>query len=263
MERIPVVIIAARKHDRSAPLLQSLESSSIFEVVRLSATIGTELRPPDWLSTTQEHIRFGRSLTQNERACAISHSRARTIIKDSSVGGVILEDDARILDLAQFEKTVSEFLDSKLPQKKILSLLQYHDERNISLSKKEKNRIFRLPGSFPLAVAYALTPNAAEELISQSNSTSGVSDWPDSACAYFFLRFGLVRHGDKNTKSIIGQVEIRTSRFFDTINNILTYSEPRMLPANFSKIIKWKIYGKIAQVMIKSRQQKNENPAIH
>jgi hypothetical protein len=256
MDPIPLVIIASPMLDRSAPLLKSLKPSSIFEIIKLDATVGAELSAPKSLVTTQELVSFGRVLTQNERACAISHSRAREIIKNSNFGGVILEDDARILNLEMFEKIICEFLVSQRRQKKILSLVQYHGTNNQGFLSKEQNRLFRLPGSFPLAVAYTLTPKAAEELNFQSKKRSGISDWPDSSCTYYFLRSGLVRHGDEQTNSIIGQVEIRTSRIPDLIKKILTYSEVQMVPRNLVKAIKWKIKGKIAEGMINSRQQK-------
>lgn len=256
MDPIPLVIIASPMQDRSAPLLNSLEPSLIFEVIKLDATMGVELGAPKSLVTKEELVRFGRALTQNERACAISHSRAREIIKNSNFGGVILEDDARILNLALFEKTICEFLVSQRLQKKILSLVQYHGTNEPSSLGKQQNRLIRLPGSFPLAVAYTLTPKAAEELNYQSNKRSGISDWPESSCTYYFLRSGLVRHGDEQTNSIIGQVEIRTSRIPDLIKKILTYSEVQMIPRNLAKAIKWKIDGKIAESMINSRQQK-------
>jgi GR25 family glycosyltransferase involved in LPS biosynthesis len=123
MDPIPLVIISSPKEDRSAPLLNSLHASSIFEVIKLDATMGIDLGAPESLITTQELIRFGRILTQNERACAISHTRARAVIKNSNFGGVIMEDDARILDIELFQKTVCEFLESNALQKKILSLL--------------------------------------------------------------------------------------------------------------------------------------------
>jgi hypothetical protein len=218
--------------------------------------MGIDLGAPESLITTQELIRFGRILTQNERACAISHTRARAVIKNSNFGGVIMEDDARILDIELFQKTVCEFLGSNALQKKILSLLQYHCTNHLSSTRKEQNKLIRLPGSFPLAVAYSLTPKAAEELNHQSSNTSGISDWPDSSCVYYFLRSGLVRHGDEQTNSIIGQVEIRTSRIPDLMSKILTYSEVRMIPRNLARVINWRITGKIAETMINSRQHK-------
>jgi hypothetical protein len=256
MDQIPLVIIASPKQDRSAPLQNSLKASSIFKVVKLDATMGAELGAPKSLAVTQELIRFGRTLTQNERACAISHSQARTLIKKSSIGGVVLEDDARILDLGEFEKIVCAFLGSQPPQKKVLSLIRYHAKNDQRPSRKKTNRLFRLPGSCPLAVAYALTPKAAEELNYQSSKTSSVSDWPDSSCIYYFPRIGLVRHGDEQTNSIIGQVEIRTSQFLNLIYKIFLYSEVRMIPKNLIRVITWKMTGKITEAIIKLSQQK-------
>jgi len=254
MDLIPLVIIATPSQDRSAPLLNTLKNSTIFDVIKLEATLGENLKIPTPQILVDELVKYGRSLTQNERACSLSHTAARTIIQKSTRGGVVLEDDARITSLSQFESSVLDFLEKKMSFKKILSLVQYDDK----VSQEElcnANNLIRLPGACPLAVAYALTPVAAENLNLNSSKSSGVSDWPDSGCTYYILRNGLVRHGDEKSISIIGTVETRSNQLFASVRGILTYQDWKLIPISLARVITRKIVNKLTQIVIQVGQR--------
>ena len=70
---------------------------------------------------------------------------------------------------------------------------------------------FRLFAEAPLAVGVALTPEAAKCLISAAADRSMTADWPISRCVFFGLKTGVIKHGDSETVSMIGNVEDRVS----------------------------------------------------
>lgn len=204
--KLPIVIIVTPGRGRHIPLVETLRTSSIFQVQELVATMGGEVEGSFDEASESELIQYGRVLTANERACAISHLRARQIIADSDYGGVILEDDARVINLSDLETAVASFLIRSHSKCNILSLLDYRDSYKALKNKSIKKLLptFRLFAECPLAVAVALTPPAARNLIESAQSRSQVSDWPETKCHFAYLASGIVRHGDADTFSIIG-----------------------------------------------------------
>ena len=209
--KIPIVIIVTPGQNRHIPLVEALRNSSIFRVQELAATMGSDLEGPFEKASERELIQYGRALTANERACAISHLRARYIIADSQLGGVILEDDARVINLTVLETSVANFLNKSQGKCKILSLVDYRDSHKNHQRRLIKKLLptFRLFAECPLAVAVALTPHAARNLIESAQFSSQVSDWPESNCQFSCLASGNFRHGDTNTTSIIGDIAER------------------------------------------------------
>jgi hypothetical protein len=174
-----------------------------------------------------EIARYGRELTQNERACSISHSQARKIIAASKHGGLVLEDDARITNLANLETTVSEFLSKSNPSNRALGLLHYVEINSSRDLKIRKPRIHRLLAEVPLAVATVLTPDAAESLIKSATESSQVADWPHSRCKFYVTSDGPVLHGDANTHSVIGEtserIYISSPQIYTVIKSLFHY----------------------------------------
>jgi GR25 family glycosyltransferase involved in LPS biosynthesis len=156
-----------------------------------------------------EMARFGRELSQNERACAISHSHARAIIAASKHGGLVLEDDARIIHLFNLETVVSEFLSFSESLPHALGLLDYRQSQTLDNSGTDRPKIHRLLAEVPLAVATALTPCAAREFLQSAATTSQVADWPNSRCKFYITTTGPIRHGDADTDSVIGETSSR------------------------------------------------------
>lgn len=211
MQRLPAVIIQTPNSDRFLPLFEVIGQSDLFEPILVSATMGYSLSGSHEGSIEGEVQRFGRELTQNERACAISHSKAREIIALSKHGGIVFEDDARILDLEYLERVTSAFLMKRSKFNSALGLLEYKDnfsgaERYITSPKYR-----RLLAETPLAVATVLTPLAACELIASAAGSSQTADWPRSECRFFILSQGCVRHGDSSSGSVIGETARRVA----------------------------------------------------
>ncbi len=209
MHRIPAVIIQTPNSKRFEPLLETLTQSKIFEPILLPAIMGISLPQAGKSVTHVELKKYGRELSQNERACAISHSRARAIIATSEHGGLVLEDDARIIHLGNLEALVTEFLSRSKSSIRALGLVNYRTTHARNDSGVDQPRIYRLLAEAPLAVATVFTPSAANSLIQSAASTSQVADWPNSRCKFYITSLGPVIHGDAHSESVIGQTSMR------------------------------------------------------
>ena len=212
MKRIPAVVIQTPNSERFLPLIEILKHSKFFEPVLMAATMGVNLSETKQSFEKQELTRYGRVLSRNERACAISHTRAREIIAESENGGLILEDDARIPDLKILESVSRAFLEEKAKSRSALGLLDYSGTTDSS--KRQGNhlnygRFHRLFAEVPLAVGTLLTPEAAAGLVMSAGEYSQLADWPYSRCRYYFLSTGCIAHGDSTTNSVIGDPSIR------------------------------------------------------
>lgn len=242
MRFIPVVIIKTPDSPRINPLLTQLNNVSGVEVNVIEATMGRDLGSELEFNNYQEFKSYGRELTQNERACAISHTRARQIIAETEFGGVVLEDDARILDPEAFVQQASDFLQSHLGKRHVLTLLSYWIAPQSKIRRNRRNRTFRLLAEAPLAVGVALTPMAARSLIAAAGEKSMTSDWPSSECIFFGLQTGVVRHGDSDTLSIIGETEKRAVRM--SLRLISIYGIVGIKQRLFQKVDTWRIHIK-------------------
>jgi GR25 family glycosyltransferase involved in LPS biosynthesis len=147
---------------------------------------------------------YGRNLTPGEIGCALSHNYARKLAGYSGRGALILEDDARLLDVDQIYSTVMRFLDSYQHQAAVLSLFDGKD-RSLPRFKTLKNQSFYLRSLGPTAyaLAYAVTPRAGRELNSSNSRLQYVADWPRAKVHFFSLSTALVKHGDEFTSSTI------------------------------------------------------------
>jgi hypothetical protein len=201
-----VVVIETPNSSRSQPLLKSLASDPRFKVVRLPACMVEsygELQDKGIeIDFTLFQTLHRRSMTPQEIGCATSHNVARKLILDSNGVGIVFEDDARIIDISTFFESVVEVLSSFTNTSGVLSLTRVVSTSGF-LHKQEKIKAYKLYGNPPLAVAYALTPSAAKQLVSNNTPVNYVSDWPDSKVKFFCLNKPLVNHGDEDTKSTI------------------------------------------------------------
>ena len=207
--KLLVVVIRTPKSDRYLPIESLFKDDQRFKLEYIEASM-----TPSYSEVSNRSIAYsteifeyfqGRKLTPEEIGCADSHNRARDLIQSHTGGGVILEDDARIINIDSFFIMATDFLSSQNAKLSILNLTGF---RNIGLEASKNrstnnNRYIKLWGSPDLAVSYALTQKAATELLISNTPIIGVSDWPHSKCYYFVPLIPLVRHGDKNTQSII------------------------------------------------------------
>jgi GR25 family glycosyltransferase involved in LPS biosynthesis len=207
--KLLVVVIRTPKSGRYLPIESLFKDDQRFKLEYIEASM-----TPSYSEVSNRSIAYsteifeyfqGRKLTPEEIGCADSHNRARDLIKHYASGGIILEDDARIINIDLFFIMVTEFLSSQNSKSSILNLTGF---RNIGLkASKNKstsnNRYIKLWGSPDLAVSYALTQKAAAELLISNTPIMGVSDWPTTQCSFFTPLVPLVWHGDLKTTSLI------------------------------------------------------------
>ncbi len=211
MQRIPAVIIQTPNSERFLPLLEVICKSEVFEPVLIVATMGYSLSGENEEFIQEEVLRYGRVLTQNERACAVSHSEARNVIAQSQHGGIIFEDDARVIDLEHLEQAALSFLAKFSNVNSALGLLDYKNQHVEGCTNSKPLRFRKLLAETPLAVATVLTPIAASEILKSAITSSQTADWPKSKCRFFILSDGCVRHGDETSGSVIGDTAMRVS----------------------------------------------------
>jgi GR25 family glycosyltransferase involved in LPS biosynthesis len=201
---IDVIVLRTPQSDRFRPIQKVFEKDDRFRITLLDSTMAN-----DYLSLNRIGVDFeqnffnffeGRNMTPREIACAHTHNLGRQLISNNINGGVILEDDARIIDINEFYKQVEYFLDKFKDSNSILNLTGF---RNIKNRNRSDVDLFKLMGYPDLAVAYALTKSAATNLLFSNTPISMVADWPIVKSKYYVPYNPFVQHGDKNTSSVI------------------------------------------------------------
>jgi GR25 family glycosyltransferase involved in LPS biosynthesis len=204
LNALRVVIISTPESERSRVLESTLSGDLRFRLISLNATVANTYRELEELNLEYSQSKFkifeNRLMRPKEIACAYSHNLARKLIKDSNIGGLILEDDARLLDTDKLFEIVSQFLKVKYNTSSILNLTGLNDFKLTSSKKSSFKKIYSVPN---LAVGYALTPLAAGELLASNNPVTYVSDWPNSKVKFYIPSINIVVHGDDKTKSYI------------------------------------------------------------
>lgn len=223
---LDVYIIETPLSQRSAPLIKLLSSEPRVNLVRISAKMVASDRDISDFGIKVNYKVFplleGRLLSHGEIGCAQSHNEARSLLAESTNGGVILEDDARILDLDSFIKISTDFLNQNRNSKRILSLTGM-SQINAVNKKKDKSpahKWMRTYGHSPLAVANAITPMAACDLLNSNQPIKYVADWPYSKSKFYSVKVPVVCHGDETTESLI---DASGSRKSTTKGNLLFF----------------------------------------
>ena len=208
--KIPLIIIEIPGMNRAKPLLNILRDSEIFEIIIFPA-IMYEKYMENW-EVNHGYLRaiYGRTISDGEIGCAISHLEAQKMLSRTASGGVIMEDDARIENLNNLEELVSKFLVNSTGTSSLLSLLPWKHLNKFRLEVPTDERIiYKLWGQTPLTVGYALTNFAAKELSESNQEIKYLPDWPMNRVKFYTTIIGLICHGDGSTKSVIGTNSIR------------------------------------------------------
>ena len=206
---LDVYIIETPLSQRSAPLIKLLSSEPRINLVRISAKMVASDRDILDFGIKVNYKVFplleGRLLSHGEIGCAQSHNEARSFLAESTNGGVILEDDARISDLDSFIKISIDFLNQNRHSKRILSLtgMPQINKVNKKKDKSPAHKWIRIYGHTPLAVANAITPMAASDLCNSNEPIKYVADWPYSKSKFYSVKVPVVYHGDETTESLI------------------------------------------------------------
>jgi GR25 family glycosyltransferase involved in LPS biosynthesis len=207
MKKLLIVVIATPNSSRFLKLNEQLAYSDRIDLVYVPAVMYLKCNSNFSQDIDLEFMQsfYARSILDGEIGCSISHNLARGLIAENVSGGVILEDDARIIDMDRFIGTASKFLE-RTKESAILNLSthksvsdSYVDFLSQSLSCKYVKSI----GPTPLALAYALSQQAALKLLKVNNPIRYLADWPKSSVSFFFSKFPSVAHGDFNVPSII------------------------------------------------------------
>ena len=206
---LDVIVISPPSGGRSHALLQRLKSNSDLRISLLPATMipNAEVLRCYSSAINESKIRavHGRMLSGPEIGCTISHNHARELVSEMDLGGVILEDDARIENVSKFYEICSNFLVRERGRASLLNLV-CDDTRNTSRTGRGYRR--RLNPS-PLAVGYLLTPSAASLLYRVNTPVSYMGDWPPARLRFFTVTEEVVIHGDPDTVSFLGSASQR------------------------------------------------------
>jgi hypothetical protein len=200
-----VVIIETPNSERSRPLINSLAEDDRFLPQILPATMirgaGDVESHGIKLDLTKFKFFQKRELSFPEIGCAFSHNLARGIIANSTVGGVILEDDARIANLDDFYRNSVDFLRRHGGECAVLSLT--FSSWLSRVLPTDNNSTIRLFGTPPLAAANVLTKSAANNLLESNKRINTVADWPYTPNKYYYISTPSVLHGDVESGSVI------------------------------------------------------------
>ncbi len=203
---LKILVIGGGESKRIGPLLKSLSLDSRFDIEVIDPVYLKSFDDPQIIKSgfdiSKSTIYMMRKLSLGEIGCTLAHNKAREYLTSFELGGVILEDDARIPDLDYFYTSATSFLESfKNP-----SVLNFSSLRNI---ENIRGNYMNVP-SFqkrinhsPLTVGYVLNRSGAEMLSNTIYRQFYCSDWPFSKINKFVLSTPAVAHGDLKTQSVI------------------------------------------------------------
>ena len=257
---IPLVIITVPNSTRIEPLLEQLNSSSLFDVIQFPAVMydGSDRKfSPNY---KKQKVIYSRKLSNGEIGCAISHQMVQKAYKSTDSPCVVLEDDARIPNLEIFELVVLSYLEKHSNDKSILSLVPWNLENKSTHNLDLAPEIIGLSGSTPTTVAYVITPKSMKEMSDSNSDFSFLPDWPPSSVKFYTTIYGVVTHGDSNTTSlidVIGRKKTKRSQNLlkltflpfivnrDLFNNIAEYYNICIKPSFTWRIDSIKIRNKL------------------
>lgn len=198
-----VYIIETPGLTRSLPIHEVLKKSPFFNLISVPAIMFKEPNEIPDRFFSQFSARYGRPPLAGEYGCLLSHKSIWEKIVVEKKPAIVLEDDARDIDEIQLESLSSEFIRKHGDRASVLS---FHDPRFRNRSADRKfMKYIRLFGTSSHAVAYLVTPSAAQELLRSSGEYASVADWPN-ANVVFWISPRLIRHGDSSTSSVISSL---------------------------------------------------------
>lgn len=191
------VIIVGGDQPRSKNLYRDLQDSGLFKV-----EIQARINKSDFLKLNDAEKgsskKYGRTLSISERSCALAHRLAQETL--ASTGGIILEDDAVVLDFQALANFGASVVDSK--QSILLNYSTSRCAEDVSWNLTS-NSIIRTIGPSPLAVGYAASRSKLSQLVKANHNLEYVADWPPTNAKHYRLKYPVVAHGLRNTTSLI------------------------------------------------------------
>ena len=242
---IDVIVISTPGLNRVSPLLEQLDKSNLFEIHILEAVMYSAEKFNTEIDQQGQQSIYGRKLADGEVGCAMSHQKAYALIKEIGKAAIILEDDARIPNLENFEKLALLFSSQFSEGLQILSLLPWeHKEPCRGITSIDLASIMFLSGKTPLTVGYAITLDAAKELASANPGYKFLADWPPSHAKFLSSIIGVINHGDQESGSTIQefrdtQAKTKKKGLLDVV--ILDFARQKSEFKSYSEYFKLKI----------------------
>jgi hypothetical protein len=246
-----VFVISTPSSDRGIPLLNTLKKSGKARVHVIEATMYSAAGHVIEIDRTGQRAMYGRLLADGEIGCSMSHQAVYQLIIELSKGAVVLEDDARIPNLLNFENLVSDFLGKSQESAKILSLLPWIHEDGCSEDELDSPpKLFTLSGKTPLTVGYVISLEGAVRISQANLNYRYLADWPPAKVQYFSSIVGVVNHGDQESGSLItasGRVlserQSRTQRVLDVA--LLDFQRNRGIFTTYRLYFRYKVLPSI------------------
>jgi len=209
---IIVIIIGDANGTRIQPLLRTFANDSRFDI-KIWAPVYLESFTSDKLiqscfDVDKSTVHMMTKLSLREIGCAIAHTEVRKYLATKELGGVVLEDDARIPSLDYFYNSATIFLTSI----KIPSVLNFATPKKIVELNGDYSQIPKLQKRYvhsPTAVGYVLNKSGAEMLSNTKYRLCTMNDWPYSQINKYVLSNPAVAHGDSDSLSIIDPENLR------------------------------------------------------
>ena len=208
-----VILLSVPNSERVLPLERALKISNGFDVIKFEAVMYDTSMSQYAPNFKKQKVLYSRLLSNGETGCTISH---QLIQKKYSLQGkpiVILEDDARIPNLGDFEMIVQQFIERHGEEDAVLSLLPWKSAF-VKAPQRASLSIIPLTGNSPLTVGYVITPKAMASISGLNSDFSYLPDWPPTETKIYITNKGVINHGDESTTSLIDQTgRVRTKKF--------------------------------------------------
>jgi len=244
------MVIAIPNSSRAIPLLKQLSISEKFDVTVFPAIMfngQTSVVKPNY---HRQQVLYQRKLSDGEIGCAMSHFEVQKFLSSQDRPCVILEDDARIHNIHEFEGVVISFLQQAKESNSILNLLPWKTHQKAANSVSQL-RFIKLVGKPRLSTGYVATVSALESLYLANKDFAYLPDWPPTKTRFFTTLNGVIVHGDSDTYSMIdlaGRYKtmrikklIKFTLIYYTINQKYFTSFKEYLSNTFLLSLTWRI----------------------
>ena len=145
-----------------------------------------------------------------EIGCAIAHQRVQNLIAKNQVGGIVLEDDAFILDYPNLKSLYLTFLRESNFKPSLLNFTANQPIENcvsvVPIGVSIPKKVF---GPTPLACGYMLNASAAEILSKANFPFRFKADWPPVSIRHYRSSIPLAAHGSHLIESTIEKDKLR------------------------------------------------------
>lgn len=237
------VVIVGGDQPRSENLYNDLQDSGLFQV-----EIQPRINKSDLLKALKPcknwSPAYGRPLSTAESCCALAHRLAQERL--ASTGGVILEDDAVVLDIQALADFATPVVDSKRSILLNFSTTRCAEDVNWNLTN---NSTIRTIGPSALAVGYAASRSELNQLVNANYCLEHVADWPPTRSRHLRLKFPIVAHGFRDNESLIENTSNRNPTSF---RELLIHFHLKAV----TERIKKKIQFELTNVLLRVRSAK-------